>query len=66
MKLTAFKFFSEAQLVRRLSLAGAQCQLLVAKTASTVWANVVLKCRDTVLVEVKDSISESFMDLRNA
>ena len=39
----------------------------MAKTASTVWANVVLKRRNAVLARVKDSISfESFMDLRNS
>ena len=39
----------------------------MAKTASTLWANLVLKRRDAVLAKVKDSISfESFMDLRNA
>ena len=37
----------------------ARCQLLVPKTASTLWANI--------LVKVKDSMSfESFMDLRNS
>ena len=53
-------------MLKRLCVAGARCQLLVAKTASIVWANLVLKWRDAVLTKVKDSISfESFMDLRN-
>ena len=43
------------------------CQLLVAKTASTLWANLLLKCWDTVLIQVKDNILfESFKDLRNS
>ena len=67
MKSLALKSTTDAYLVRRLSLAGARCQLLVTKTASTLWANVVLKRRDVVWAKVKDSISfESFMDLRNA
>ena len=41
--------------------------MLVAKTASTLWANVILKRRDAAQAKVKDSVSfESFMDLRNA
>ena len=49
------------------SSASARCQLLVAKTASTLWANLILKRRDTVLAKVKDSMSfESFVDLRNS
>ena len=61
------KSSSEAQLVRRLCLAGSRYQLLVAKTASTVWANIILKRCDTVLAKVNDSISfESFMGFRNA
>ena len=50
----------------RLSLGGCRCQFLVAKTTSTLWANIVLKQLDAVLVKVKDSLSfKSFMDLRN-
>ena len=38
----------------------------MAKTTSTLLANVILKRRDAVLAKVKDSMSsESFMDLRN-
>ena len=67
MKSFTLRSTSDAHLVHRLSLAGARCQLLVAKTASTLWANLVLKRRDTVLAKVKDSISyESFMDPLNA
>ena len=66
MKSLALKYSSDACLIRRLSLAGARCQFLVAKTASTLWANLVLKKCDTVLAKVKDSISfESLMNLRN-
>ena len=64
MKSLSLKSTNDTQLVRRLSLAGARCQLLVAKTASTLWANIILKCWDAVLAKVKDSMS--FMDLRNA
>ena len=45
--------------------AATRCQLLVAKTASTMWANLILKCRDAVLDKVKDYISEFFMGLWN-
>ena len=42
-------------------MVGARCQLLVAKTASTMWANLLLKRCDAALAKVKDSISfESF------
>ena len=41
--------------------------MLAAKTALTLWANVILKPRDVVLAKIKDSMSfESFMDLRNS
>ena len=50
---------------KRLCVAVARCQLLVAKTASIVWVNVVLKRRDAVRTKVKDSFL-SFMDLRNS
>ena len=61
------KSTDDACLVRCLSLARARCQLLVAKTALTLWANVMLKHRDAVLARVEDLMSfESFMDLRNA
>ena len=55
---------NEVRLLKQLFVAGARCQLLVAKMASSVWANLVLKRRDAVLTKVKDSISfGSFMDL---
>ena len=42
-------------------------QLLVAKTASTLWANMILKLGDAILAKVKDSMSfELFIDLRNS
>ena len=67
MKFLALQLSSDTLLVCRLSLADSRCQVLVAKTASTLWANIVLKRREAVLAKVKDSISfESFMDLRNA
>ena len=67
MKSLAFKSTSNACLVRRLSLTGARCQLLVAKMASTLGANLVLKRRNVVLAKVKDSVSfESSMGLQNA
>ena len=53
IKSLSLKSAKDTCLVRRLSLAGARCQLLVAKTASTLWANVILKRRHTVLVKVK-------------
>ena len=67
MKSLSLKSTDDARLVHCPSLAGARCLLLVAKTASTLWANVVLKHWDAVLAKVKVSVSfESFMDLRNA
>ena len=67
MKSLALQSTKDSHLVRFLSLADARCHLLVAKTASTLWAKLVLKRRDTVLAHVKDSISfESFLYLRNA
>ena len=67
MKSLALKSTNDAHLVLRLSLAGARCKLLVAKTASTLWVSPVLKRRDAVLAKLKDLISfESFMDFRNA
>ena len=55
MKFLPLKSTNDACLVCCLSLAGARCQLLVAKTASTLWANVIFKCHDAVLAKVKDS-----------
>ena len=67
MKSLLLKSTNDASFVCRLSLAGARCQLLVAKTSSTLWANIVLKRQDAVLAKVKDSMSfEYFIDLRNA
>ena len=49
--------------LKRLFVAGAHCQLLMAKTDSTFWANVLLKCQDAVLGKVNDNMSfNSFMD----
>ena len=49
MKSLLLKSAKDTRLVRRLSLDGARCQLLVAKTSSTLWANVILKRLDAVL-----------------
>ena len=66
MRSLAWKSTDDSQLVRHVSLNGARCQLLVAKTASTLWPNIILKRRDAVLAKVKDSVSfESFMNLWN-
>ena len=67
MKSLSLKSADDARHVCHLSLARAGCQLLVAKTASTLWANVILKHQDALLAKVKDSMSfESCVDLRNA
>ena len=63
VKSMALKSAQEVQLIKQLCIAGADCQMLVAKTASTVWANLILKRQDAVLTKVKDS--ESFMNLHN-
>ena len=66
MRSLALKFTNDGRLVRCLTLAGTRCQLLIAKTASTLWANIILKMKDMVVAKVKDSVSfESFVDLRN-
>ena len=65
MRPLALKSTDDGRLVHRLSLAGARYQLLIAKTALTLWANIILKRMDAVLAKVKDSMSfESFMVLR--
>ena len=67
VKSLALQSSGDSCLVLRLSLAGGRCQLLVAKTTSTLWADIVLKWHDAMLVKVKDTISfESFLDLHNA
>ena len=54
-------------MLKRLCVAGARHQFLLAKNVSTVWANLVLEQQDAVLTKVKDSIPfESFMDLRSS
>ena len=41
-------------------------KFLVARAASTIWVNALLKHRDAILGKVEDSVSfESFMELRN-
>ena len=63
-KSMALRSSGDTRMLKCLFVAGARCQLLVAKTASSIWANLILKRRDAVLTKVKDSISfESFMDL---
>ena len=63
-KSLALKNRSDTVRVKCLFFEGAQCQLLVVKTVSTVWANLLLKCHDAVLGKLKDNMSfESFMDL---
>ena len=48
-------------------VAGARCQLLVAKIAPTLWFNALLKHQNSVLGNVKDNMSfNSFMELWNA
>ena len=49
MKSISLKSTNAACLVRHLSLAGARCQLLVAKAASSLWINVILKQGHAVL-----------------
>ena len=50
----------------RLCLAGGRCQLLVAKTTSFLWANIILQQFGAVMVKMKKTVCfESFMDLRN-
>ena len=66
-KSLAMHDISERAKVQFPFVACARSQLLVAKTASTIWANLVLMCHSTVLEKVKDNISsESFIELCNA
>ena len=67
MRSLALKSTNDGRLVRRLSLAGARCQLLVAKTASTLWANISLRAGMWSWLRSRTLMSfESFMDLRNS
>ena len=57
---------SEKAKVQHLLVVSARMQLLVAKTASTIWANSTLKWCDAMLGKVKDNISfELFIELCN-
>ena len=57
---------SEITRVNHLFVAGTHCQLLVAKMALTVWANIVIKHCHAILGRHEDNmLLESFMDLRN-
>ena len=48
-------------------MADAWCQLMVAKTAFTIWVNALLKCYDAVLGKMKDNISfDLFIELHSA
>ena len=53
--------------VKRLFVSGCKCQLLVAKTVSTIGANSLLKQCDAALGKLKDNISFEFaMEIGNA
>ena len=45
MKSLGLQSSMDTRLVCHLSLAGIRCQLLAAKTAFTLWANLALKLR---------------------
>ena len=66
-KSLAVRDTTESSMVKCFFVAGARTQLLGAKTAFTIWANALFKCRDVVLGKVKDNISfDFFMELHNA
>ena len=46
----------EVRMLKRLFVVGTRCQLLVAKTASTMFTSLVLKRCDAILTKVKDSL----------
>ena len=57
----------DSQKFKHLFVTDTRCQLLVAKTALTMWANLLLKHSNTVLAKIKDNISfKCFMDLQNS
>ena len=57
---------SDAPKFKYLFTAGARCHLLVTNAALTVWANLLLKCRDAFLGKLKDDMSfEAFLDSCN-
>ena len=56
----------EAMKLNYLFVVDARFQLLLAKTASTMLANLLLKCCDVVLGKLRDISFESFMNLCNA
>ena len=54
-------------MIKPLCIARARYQLLMAKTASSVWTSLILKRWDAVLTKVRDFIFfKSFMDLCNS
>ena len=55
-KSTALQSSQEVLLLKRPFVTGSRCYLLLAKTASTVWANLVLKSWDTVLAVLRSRI----------
>ena len=53
-------------LALQVYVVGARCRLLVARTSSSIWVNLLLKCRDAVLGKLKDNVSfDSVMELCN-
>ena len=59
--------FGEKAKVKCSFVTGARTQILVAETASTVWANTLHKYRDAVQGKVKNNVSfESFAELCSA
>ena len=58
---------TESAKVKHHFVTGAKTQFLVAKTASTIWGNALLKHHDALLEKVKDNIRfESSIELRNS
>ena len=54
--MSFMKCSKEKYKVILLFLAGARTQMMMAKTASVMWANAVFKCRDRLLSKIKTSI----------
>ena len=59
-KFHALHGLFESKKLKHLFVAGARCQLLVAKMASTMWANH-LKCHDAVLGKLQDNLFFRFL-----
>ena len=55
-KSMALSDSSNLKKIKHLFVAGTYCQLLVAKTASAIWVNLLLKCHNAMLENLKGNM----------